>query len=181
MRKSWKIVLAVVLSLGLLTFTALPASAEKYPSKPIKIIVPLGAGGSHDLHSRAVASVLHQYIGQPAYVQLMPGGGGKIGMGALKRASRTAHLLMAKQASLHVAQWRTWFRPFKDFIPCSRSTNSHFSPRWSSWKNFKAYIPRRKTRQDQARSTGAYGLSHHDAKIVRTKRSAHVPPRRRPA
>lgn len=168
MRKSWKIALAVVLSLGLLTFTALPAAAEKYPSKPIKIIVPLGAGGSHDLHSRAVASVLHQYIGQPAYVQLMPGGGGKIGMGALKRAKPDGYtLLMGANSHLYMSPHvkDMGFDPFKDFIPVFQINELPYllvTLGSQPWKNFKEYIAAAKKSKGKIKhgSTGTYGLSH---------------------
>lgn len=168
MRKSWKIALAVVLSFGLLTFTALPAAAEKYPSKPIKIIVPLGAGGSHDLHSRAVASVLHQYIGQPAYVQLMPGGGGKIGMGALKRAKPDGYtLLMGANSHLYMSPHvkDMGFDPFKDFIPVFQINELPYllaTLGSQPWKNFKEYIAAAKKSKGKIKhgSTGTYGLSH---------------------
>ena len=168
MRKSWKIALAVVLSLGLLTFTALPAAAEKYPSKPIKIIVPLGAGGSHDLHSRAVASVLHQYIGQPAYVQLMPGGGGKIGMGALKRAKPDGYTLaMGANSHLYMSPHvkDMGFDPFKDFIPVFQINELPYMLATlgnQPWKNFKEYIAAAKKSKGKIKhgSTGTYGLNH---------------------
>ena len=168
MRKSWKIALAVVLSLGLLTFTAPPAAADKYPSKPIKIIVPLGAGGSHDLHSRAVASVLHQYIGQPAYVQLMPGGGGKIGMGALKRAKPDGYTLaMGANSHLYMSPHvkDMGFDPFKDFIPVFQINELPYMLATlgnQPWKNFKEYIAAAKKSKGKIKhgSTGTYGLSH---------------------
>lgn len=167
-RKSWKIALAVVLSTGLLAFTALPAVAEKYPSKPIKIIVPLGAGGSHDLHSRAVASVLHQYIGQPAYVQLMPGGGGKIGMGALKRAKPDGYTLaMGANSHLYMSPHvkDMGFDPFKDFIPVFQINELPYMLATlgnQPWKNFKEYIAAAKKSKGKIKhgSTGTYGLSH---------------------
>ena len=168
MRKSWKIALAVVLTFGLLAFTAPPAAAEKYPSKPIKIIVPLGAGGSHDLHSRAVASVLHQYIGQPAYVQLMPGGGGKIGMGALKRAKPDGYTLaMGANSHLYMSPHvkDMGFDPFKDFIPVFQINELPYMLATlgnQPWKNFKEYIAAAKKSKGKIKhgSTGTYGLSH---------------------
>ncbi|MDE0331049.1 MAG: tripartite tricarboxylate transporter substrate binding protein [Nitrospinae bacterium] len=168
MRKSWKIALAVVLSFGLLAFTAPPVAAEKYPSKPIKIIVPLGAGGSHDLHSRAVASVLHQYIGQPAYVQLMPGGGGKIGMGALKRAKPDGYTLaMGANSHLYMSPHvkDMGFDPFKDFIPVFQINELPYMLATlgnQPWKNFKEYIAAAKKSKGKIKhgSTGTYGLSH---------------------
>ena len=46
-----------------------PASgAEDFPVKPITLVIPFGAGGSHDLTGRALSSVASQYLGQPLIV-----------------------------------------------------------------------------------------------------------------
>ena len=50
--------------------------ADDYPKKPITLIIPFGAGGSHDLNARVFSSVIPQYLGQPMVVKLMPGAGG---------------------------------------------------------------------------------------------------------
>ena len=58
-------VLSTALGVALLSAAAAnPVAADTYPSKPIKVIIATGAGGSHDLHSRAVASVIPAYLGQ---------------------------------------------------------------------------------------------------------------------
>lgn len=168
MRKSWRTAWAAVLSLALLAFSAPLATAEKYPSKPIKIIVPLGAGGSHDLHARAVASVLHQYIGQPAFVQLMPGGGGKIGMGALKRAKPDGYTLaMGANSHLYMSPHvkDMGFDPFKDFVPVFQINELPYllvTLGNRPWKSFKDYIAAARESKGKIMhgSTGTYGLSH---------------------
>ena len=115
----WRIAFAVGLSISLLFMAATKAdAARKFPWKPIRLIVALGAGGSHDLNSRAVASVAHTYLGQPMIVILMPGGGGKIGMGALKRAKPDGHtLMMASSSHISVSPHvrKMGYEPFNDF------------------------------------------------------------------
>ena len=54
-------------------------AAEDYPTKPVTLVIPVGAGGSHDLTARAMVSVIPQYLGQPVIIQLKPGGGGRRG------------------------------------------------------------------------------------------------------
>ena len=54
-------------------------AAEDYPTKAVTLVIPVGAGGSHDLTARAMVSVIPQYLGQPVIIQLRPGGGGAIG------------------------------------------------------------------------------------------------------
>lgn len=53
-------------------------SAQEFPTKPVALVIPFGAGGSHDLTARSVTSVAADYLGQPMLVQLKPGGGGAI-------------------------------------------------------------------------------------------------------
>src|SRR4030042_5911375 len=52
--------------------------AQDYPAKPVILVIPFGAGGSHDLTARAVTSVAGDFLGQPMLVSLKPGGGGAI-------------------------------------------------------------------------------------------------------
>jgi len=74
-RAGW--LLAAALAAGL---AGAPAyAAEDYPTKPVTLVIPVGAGGSHDLTARAMVSVIPQYLGQPVIIQLKPGGGGAIG------------------------------------------------------------------------------------------------------
>ena len=70
------------------------ASAQEFPTKPIELAVPYAAGGSHDLTARALASVVHQYLGQPMVVVLKPGGGGAPGSQYVIRAKPDGYTLM---------------------------------------------------------------------------------------
>jgi tripartite-type tricarboxylate transporter receptor subunit TctC len=79
--------------LGLLA-AALPAGAQEYPARPIELILPFGAGGSHDLTARALVSVAQPYLGQPLVVALRPGGGGAVGSQAVARARPDGYTLL---------------------------------------------------------------------------------------
>jgi len=54
-------------------------SAQSYPSKPVRIIVPVGAGGATDILSRALAQRLSAFWGQQVVVDNRPGGGSNVG------------------------------------------------------------------------------------------------------
>src|SRR5882757_6839237 len=58
---------------------ATPASAQDYPVRPVKIIVPFGAGGPADVTARLIGNVLQESFGQPFVVENRTGAGGVIG------------------------------------------------------------------------------------------------------
>ena len=70
------------------------AAEKEFPSKPVTLIVPVGAGGSHDVTARAVTSVAATYLGQPVIVQLKPGGGGAIGSEIVSKAAPDGYTLL---------------------------------------------------------------------------------------
>jgi tripartite-type tricarboxylate transporter receptor subunit TctC len=55
-----------------------PSQAE-YPEKPVTVIIPFSAGGSHDVNARVFTSVIPEFLGQPVIVKLTPGAGGQKG------------------------------------------------------------------------------------------------------
>jgi tripartite-type tricarboxylate transporter receptor subunit TctC len=89
-----KAVMTIVTALAVLVATAVAGQAQEFPTKPIELILPFGPGGSHDLTARAVASVAHQYLGQPLLVVLRPGGGGAVGSQQVVRAKPDGYTLL---------------------------------------------------------------------------------------
>jgi tripartite-type tricarboxylate transporter receptor subunit TctC len=70
------------------------AAAETYPNKPVTLILPLGAGGSHDLNARVFTSVIPQYLNQAMIVKLMPGASGQKGTAAAAEARPDGYTLL---------------------------------------------------------------------------------------
>ena len=165
----WRFAFAVVLSMSLLFMgTTTADAAKKFPWKPIKLIVALGAGGGHDLNARAVASVAYTYLGQPMIVQLMPGAGGKIGMGALKRAKPDGHtLMMASSSHLSVSPHvrNMGYDSFKDFEYVYLFTKADYmmaalaSQPWKNFKQFKAFAKKNPGKLSYG-SSGIFGVGH---------------------
>src|SRR5437016_5281255 len=56
-----------------------PSSAEDYPARPVRVIVPFGAGGPADVTARQIGSILQESFGQPFVVENRTGAGGVIG------------------------------------------------------------------------------------------------------
>ena len=76
--------------------TAVPcvASAQAWPSRPIKLVVPFPAGSSPDLIARLVAEPLGQALGQTVIVDNRPGAGGNVGTGAVAKAEPDGYTLL---------------------------------------------------------------------------------------
>jgi tripartite-type tricarboxylate transporter receptor subunit TctC len=80
-----------------------PASAQKaYPTRPVKIIVPLPAGSAPDVRHRLIAQALTQLWGQQVIVENRPGGGGIIGTRAMLGEQPDGHTLLACLASIYM-------------------------------------------------------------------------------
>src|ERR1041384_3893531 len=56
--------------------TTLPAGAQNYPDRPVRIVLPFGAGGVADVSSRIIAEKLGERLGQAFVIEKMPGAGG---------------------------------------------------------------------------------------------------------
>ena len=112
----------IMLTLALLCALApgAPVCAQDYPSKPIKIIVPLAAGGLADQLARTAAQRLGEASGQSVVVENRPGGAGAIGAEAAARSPADGYTLfmggLGTNAVLaHLT--RLTFDPGKDFVP----------------------------------------------------------------
>jgi tripartite-type tricarboxylate transporter receptor subunit TctC len=71
------------------------ASAEDYPNRPVKIIVPFGAGGPADLFSRVLAQHLSEALKQSFIVEDRPGAGSVIGTDAVAKSAPDGYTLLA--------------------------------------------------------------------------------------
>jgi tripartite-type tricarboxylate transporter receptor subunit TctC len=96
--------------------------AQSFPSKPLKIIVPFGAGGVADLTARTVGQKLSQTLGQPVVIENKPGAGG---VGAADTVAKSAPdgytLLLMSNASAVTATLfnKLPYDTVKDFTPVS--------------------------------------------------------------
>src|SRR6185369_9061391 len=77
MRLRTALALAVIAAAAPLLAT--PGLAQDYPSRPVKVIVPFGAGGPADVTARQIGNILQESFGQPFVIENRTGAGGVIG------------------------------------------------------------------------------------------------------
>jgi tripartite-type tricarboxylate transporter receptor subunit TctC len=70
------------------------ASAQSYPSRPVRIVVPIAAGGTQDILARLVSQRLSERLGQPFVIDNRPGGAGNIGTEMVARAPADGYTLL---------------------------------------------------------------------------------------
>ena len=96
------------------------ASAQTWPSKPLRIVVPFAAGGTTDILARAIAPELQRALGQPVVVENRAGAGGNVGA-ELVAKSNDGHTLLMGTVGTHGINKSLYptlpFDPVKDFAP----------------------------------------------------------------
>ena len=101
--------------------TALPVSAQNYPSRPIRIIVPFEASGAMDVVMRIVGKKVSDVGAAQIVIENKTGAGGVIGVMAVKDAAPDGYLLAEVSSSTHVLNPHTTagipYDPVKDFVP----------------------------------------------------------------
>ena len=141
-----KLFLGALIAVGMLA-GANVARAE-YPEKPITLILPLGAGGSHDRNARVFTSVIPQYLGNAIIVKLMPGASGQTGTAAAAKAKPDGYTLLFThnyfdQLQQHVKKLP--YDPLKDFVTVAKLNSGNFSvivrsdSPFKTWQELVAY------------------------------------------
>ena len=79
---------------GVVTISAFAANADDYPSRPVKIIVPFGAGGPTDVYARAIGEELRKSLHQPFVMENRPGAGTTIGTDVVAKSPPDGYTLL---------------------------------------------------------------------------------------
>ena len=98
------------------------ASAQVYPSKPVRLVVPLPPGGPTDFVARLYASKMTDLWGQPVVVENRPGASGNIGSQLVAKSPADGYTLLLQSSSFVVNPMlfkAPGYSPFADFTPIS--------------------------------------------------------------
>ena len=106
-----------------------PASAQDWPSRPVRILIGFGAGGGTDVATRIVADGLSEILGQQFVVENRTGAGGTIAGGIVAKAPKDGYTALAismGHAVSAVMVKQLPYDPVNDFAPVGVFTNSAF-------------------------------------------------------
>ncbi|HJS62261.1 MAG TPA: tripartite tricarboxylate transporter substrate binding protein [Pseudolabrys sp.] len=113
--------IAALFALAGTVIASTPAAiADDYPSRPVKIIVPFGAGGPTDVYTRAIAEELRKSLRQPFVMENRPGAGTTIGTDVVAKAPPDGYTLLMVSGTQTVNETLYAHKPYKlmrDLVP----------------------------------------------------------------
>ena len=144
-RKSFKRMLGVT-AVAMAAVMALPAVAQTWPTKAVRIIVPFAPGGSTDLVARMVGQKLSTVWGQPVVIENRAGAGGNVGADLVAKSPADGYTLLMASGSITINPHIYKNMPFdtaKDLVPITNVASGPMLvvvPESSSVKNVKELI-----------------------------------------
>ena len=166
--------------------TAVAALAQ-YPSRPIKLIVPIPAGGAPDIAARVIGQKLSELLGQPVAVENHAGSNGNIAGDLVAKAAPDGYTLLLGQDSLIAINPHLYakmpFDTLKDLAPVATVAANQFvlsvNPSLPV-KNFQEFIEyARRAQPPLAYASGGNGSQHHLSMEMLKQRAGidmlHVP------
>ena len=167
-------------------FLASPASAQTFPNKLIRVIVPFTPGGSNDVVAREIATGLQARLNQTAVVENKPGGGGTIAYSFVAKSPPDGHMLMVAPASFtmgpHLSK-NPVYNPVTEFAPINLVVDVPFLmvvPSSLPVKTLKEFVALAKASPDKL-SFGSVGVGtpqHMGAELFKLNAGVdliHVP------
>jgi tripartite-type tricarboxylate transporter receptor subunit TctC len=111
----------ILLLIPLVSALAIPAQAQSYPTKPVRMIVPYPPGGGNDTFGRLFAAKLGERTGQAFVVENRPGAGTMIGTEAAAKSAPDGYTILLSSIATHALSPNLYSRvpydPVKDFAP----------------------------------------------------------------
>ena len=177
----WRLFVIVALAFGA------GAACAQYPSRPIKVIVPIPAGGAPDIAARVVGQKLSELLGTPVVIDNHAGSNGNIAGDMVAKAAPDGYTLLLGQDSLIAINPHLYakmpFDTLKDLTPVATVVANQFvlavNPALPV-RNFQEFIDyARRTRPPLAYASGGNGSQHHLSMELLKQRAGidllHVP------
>ena len=125
MRKS-----LIALAIALAAFgLANTASAQGYPNRPIRIVVPYAAGGGVSILGQIIGNKMSELMKQPIIIENRPGAGGNIGADMVAKSPPDGYTILLHTSAMSSASSlysKLSFDPVKDFVPVSMVISTQF-------------------------------------------------------
>ena len=102
-----------ILALAALAALAAPAGAQEYPTRPIKIIAPFGAGGPTDVYTRDIAEELQKSLRQAFVIENRPGAGTTLGTDLVAHATPDGYTLLMVSSTQTVNETLYANKPYR--------------------------------------------------------------------
>ncbi|MDB5901260.1 MAG: hypothetical protein JWM26_138 [Betaproteobacteria bacterium] len=124
MKQLQRLVAAVAIGTTIGTTIAASAHAQNFPTKPVRIVVPLSPGGGMDAVTRGLAQKLGDAFGQTVVVDNRPGAGSLVALDITASAAPDGHTLMMSSTTpvIHPLLYKSRFDLLRDFAPVSQVT-----------------------------------------------------------
>ena len=163
------------------------ASAQAFPNKPVRLVVPYGPGGPSDIVARVLADELAKNLGQPVVVDNKPGAGSMVGTEIVVRSPADGYTLLLTDLPVtivpHVLKASVKYDPVKDLEPIGLiggSTLGFFSSDAMTAKTLGEFVSQAKAKPDGVRigSGGNGSLTHLMAEVFAQSagfKMTHVP------
>ena len=178
---------AACLALGIQTDRALAQTVDvsKYPTRPIRLIIPFPPGGSNDILGRFMAQKMTERLGQSTIADNRPGADGIIGTAAVARSAPDGQtlLIISTSYTMNPAIHKLPYDPLKSFAPVSRiagGPNAITVHPTLPLKTIKELVALAKSKPGLIRyaSSGIGGFNHFGGELLNTMagvKMVHVP------
>jgi len=116
-----------VLALAVAALAPIPCAAQNYPNRPIRVIVPFGAGGPTDVFTRSLGEELRKALGQSIVMENRPGAGTIIGTTEAAKSAPDGYTLLMISATQTTVETLNPNKPYvlmRDFLPVAALMNS---------------------------------------------------------
>jgi tripartite-type tricarboxylate transporter receptor subunit TctC len=118
---------ALTLAIAMTALSMGSASAQGYPNKPVRVLVPFAAGGAVDTLARLLTAKMSETMGQPVLIENRPGAAGNVAAEAVAKAPPDGYTILQNTNGQVIAPAlysKLNFDPIKDFIPVTQLVDS---------------------------------------------------------